>query len=212
MKRKYYFPYLDITNERMPFFRISNGNAGNKAIWIDGGIHAREWISSASVTYIVNDLVEKWDSQPAHIKKVNWYVLPLHNPDGYEFTRTNNRMWRKNRSKGNGKCMGVDLNRNYGYKWGGKGTSNDPCQDIYRGPSAFSEPESSAVKSFIEKSNEKFHAFLTFHSYGQWILYPWGYDKELTPDTKDLDRVAKEGAQVCSFADVFSNRLLWVKK
>lgn len=66
--------------------RISNGNAKNKAIWIDGGIHAREWISPASVTYIVNDLVENWDEQPQHIRNINWYVLPVHNPDGYEYT------------------------------------------------------------------------------------------------------------------------------
>lgn len=66
--------------------RISNGNAKNKAIWIDGGIHAREWISPASVTYIVNDLVENWDEQPQHIRNINWYILPVHNPDGYEYT------------------------------------------------------------------------------------------------------------------------------
>lgn len=67
------------------FNRISNGNAKNKAIWIDGGIHAREWISPASVTYIINDLVENWDEQPQHIQNINWYVLPVHNPDGYEY-------------------------------------------------------------------------------------------------------------------------------
>lgn len=65
--------------------RISNGNAKNKAIWIDGGIHAREWISPASVTYIINDLVENWDEQPQHIRNINWYILPVHNPDGYEY-------------------------------------------------------------------------------------------------------------------------------
>lgn len=52
---------------------MSNGNPRNKAIWVDGGIHAREWISPASVTYILNNLVEEWDDQPNYIKDINWY-------------------------------------------------------------------------------------------------------------------------------------------
>lgn len=52
---------------------ISNGNPKNRAIWIDGGIHAREWISPASVTYVLNNLVEEWDDQPSYIKNLNWY-------------------------------------------------------------------------------------------------------------------------------------------
>lgn len=156
---------------------VSNGNPNNKAIWIDGGIHAREWISPASVTYILNDLVENWDEHPKYIRNINWYILPVLNPDGYEHTHVADRLWRKNRSKAFGfGCAGVDLNRNYGYKWGGKGTSRNPCSEIYIGRSAFSEPEALAQKEFFEHTNEKFDAFLTFHSYGQYILHPWGYE------------------------------------
>lgn len=179
--------------------RISNGNPRNKAIWIDGGIHAREWISPASVTYFVNDLIEKWDDQPAHIRNVNWYVLPVHNPDGYEYSHRSDRLWRKNRG-GAGSCFGVDLNRNYGYKWGGKGTSRNPCQEIFAGRAGFSEPETAAVKRFFDSNQGKFSAFLTFHSYGQYILHPWGYDDVVPPDYKDLDRVGKEAAAVSSTA------------
>ncbi|XP_055299554.1 carboxypeptidase B-like [Sitodiplosis mosellana] len=185
-----------VENRPLKVLKISNGNSGNKAIWIDGGIHAREWVSPASVTYIGNDLVENWESQPDHIKNVNWYVLPVHNPDGYEYSRKSDRLWRKNRSGGNtGRCAGVDLNRNFGYKWGGLGTSIDPCSEIFRGAKAFSELESAAVESFFKNTNEKFDAYLTFHSYGQWILYPWGYDKELPDDHEDLARVGNEAAK-----------------
>lgn len=107
-------------------------------------------------------------------------------------------MWRKNRSRRGALCSGVDLNRNFGYKWGGKGTSNRPCAEIYAGPSAFSEPETLAQKKFFERSQEKFFAFLTFHSYGQYILYPWGYDVVVPPDHQDLDRVGNNGAKVWS--------------
>lgn len=123
------------------------------------------------------------------------YFQPVVNPDGYEYTHRADRLWRKNRS-GSGRCAGVDLNRNFGFHWGGKGTSNRPCSEIYGGPHAFSEPESAAQKRFFEQTTEKFHAFLTFHSYGQYILYPWGYDVVLPPDHQDLDRVGKNGANV----------------
>lgn len=177
-------------------FRISNGNPKNKAIWIDGGIHAREWISPASVTYILNELVEEWDDQPAYVQNINWYVLPVLNPDGYEYTHRVDRLWRKNRGAGSFRCSGVDLNRNYAYHWGEKGTSQRPCSEIYAGPKAFSEPETSAQKRFFDNTKENFKAFLTFHSYGQYILYPWGYDTFVPPDHEDLDRVGKLGANV----------------
>ena len=71
-------------------------------------------------------------------------------PTGYEYSHTNQRMWRKNRAKTTrANCIGVDLNRNYDYKWGGKGTSKSDCSEIYRGTKGFSEPESRAVSDFI---------------------------------------------------------------
>lgn len=104
-------------------------------------------------------------------------------------------MWRKNRS-GSGRCPGVDLNRNYGFKWGGKGTSRRPCSEIYCGSHAFSEAESEAQRRFFGETTEKFYAFLTFHSYGQYILYPWGYDTVVPPDHQQLDQLGKQGAAV----------------
>lgn len=119
------------------------------------------------------------------------------NPDGYEYTHTTDRLWRKNLRSHGRQCPGVDLNRNFGYAWGGKGTSASPCAQIYRGGNAFSEPESMAIASFITKQPRGyFKAYLSFHSYGQYILYPWGHDSILTSDASDLDRVAREAATV----------------
>ncbi|XP_058445495.1 carboxypeptidase B-like [Malaya genurostris] len=180
----------------MKVIRISNGNPSNAAVWIDGGIHAREWISPATVTYIVNHLIEEWDDQPAYIRNIDWYVLPVHNPDGYEYTHKVDRLWRKSRRASHfGPCAGVDLNRNYGYKWGGQGSSKQPCSEIYAGSGAFSEPETKAVYNFMQNSAAKWKGFLTFHSYGQYILYPWGYDRSVPPDHLDLKRVGDEAAQ-----------------
>ncbi|KAM3965739.1 molting fluid carboxypeptidase A [Aphomia sociella] len=178
--------------------RISNGDPSNKAIFIDGGIHAREWISPATVTYIINQFAENFDEESEDIKKLDWYFLPVLNPDGYEYTHIGDRLWRKNRRPGVGGrgCLGVDLNRNFGYRWGGKGTSNNRCSEIYRGPSAFSEPESSAVYTFFQKSAANFVAYISYHSYGQYILYPWGYDNAVPPDHTDLQAAGDKMAAV----------------
>ena len=103
-------------------------------------------------------------------------------------------MWRKTRSYNRGSgCRGTDPNRNWGYKWGLKGASTNPCDgnesffrnfgltknfsETYRGPQAFSEPETRAVRDFILSRKYELQMYLTLHSYGQMFLYPWGYDR-----------------------------------
>lgn len=162
--------------------RISNGKANAPALWIDGGIHAREWISPAAVTYVINHLVENSEDLEA-----DYYILPVANPDGYiflpvlerlaysrqpnivlssrfssyEYTFTRDRLWRKNRKRSVGSpCTGVDLNRNFGYRWGGLGTSKDPCREIYAGSGPFSEPETNAIRYFFEASAANFKVSL----------------------------------------------------
>lgn len=85
--------------------------------------------------------------------------MPVINPDGYEYTFTVDRLWRKNKRKAGyaaAGCFGVDLNRNFGYKWGGKGTSKDICRDTYAGSKPFSEPETDAIRNFFEISSANF--------------------------------------------------------
>ncbi|KAH8416591.1 hypothetical protein KR222_010606 [Zaprionus bogoriensis] len=181
----------------LKILKISNGNARNPGIWIDGGMHAREWISPATVTFIANQLAEGWDDLPEHMRSINWYIHPVANPDGYEYSHTTDRLWRKNMRAHGRQCPGVDLNRNFGYKWGGKGTSASPCSQTYRGSKAFSEPETFYISKFISGfPRETFQAYLSFHSYGQYILYPWGYDYHLTKDRADLDRVARQAGTI----------------
>lgn len=93
-----------------------------------------------------------------------------------------------------GGCDGIDLNRNFGYKWGGKGASPQPCQEIFRGASAFSEPETNAIQSFVLSKKGSLKSYLSFHSYGQYVLYPWGYDRFVPPDHQDLQRVGTKMA------------------
>lgn len=184
--------------QQLKIVHVRSGTGSKPAIFIDGGIHAREWISPATVTYILRELVENSNSYSSLLSKFDFFILPLMNPDGYEFSRSrNNRLWRKNRSlNSKGGCGGVDLNRNFSYKWGGIGSSNNQCQEHYRGPRPFSEPESRAVRDFIMSRRRQIKMYLTFHSWGQMILYPWGYDRRVVAkDKRDLDRVGRVGAR-----------------
>ncbi|KAK9885358.1 hypothetical protein WA026_010854 [Henosepilachna vigintioctopunctata] len=174
--------------------KISNGKKANKAVWIDGGIHAREWISPATVTYIINQIVLGYDNDPL-LESADWYFAPILNPDGYEYSHSVDRLWRKNR-RGSSFCAGVDLNRNFGHGWGGQGASSNPCVETYRGSGPFSEPETAAIRNFISSQTAvPWKAYLSFHSYGQYILYPWGYDRTLPSDYTDLDRVGRKAVE-----------------
>lgn len=160
------------------------------SMWIDAGIHAREWIAPATAMYIVHELVHGYESSPS-IQKIldnmDFYILPVMNPDGYEYSRLKNRMWRKNRRPATCKrhhfhtvcCAGVDLNRNFDWFWSSSGSSTDPCHETYHGPSAFSEPETLAVRDYLEANKPE--AFITLHSYSQMWLIPYGHRKRSYP-------------------------------
>ncbi|KAL4711484.1 hypothetical protein ACJJTC_000500 [Scirpophaga incertulas] len=164
--------------------KISNSNASNSAVWLDAAIHPREWITTAVVTYIADVIVKNFKTLSHSITNKDWYIVPVLNPDGYEYTHTRDRMWRKNRAFYNGE-FGVDLNRNFSYGWGYQGdigSSEHPSNIFYRGPEPFSEPESVAVRDTILGSSTPFKAFLSFHSYFELIIFPWGFKKEPCPD------------------------------
>jgi len=156
-----------------------------------GAHHAREWISVDVPLLIAKYLIEKYgvDSTITHLidQAVIW-VIPMVNPDGHQYSVLMDRLWRKNRRNNGDGSFGVDLNRNYGYQWGGPGSSGDTFSEIYRGPSPFSEPETQAVRTFLEHQSPQ--ALISYHSYSQLVLYPWGYTSQPAPDKALLDSLA----------------------
>lgn len=180
----------------MKLFRLGSGPDTNPGIFVDGGLHAREWISPAVVTYIINELVRDRVIYSDLLSKVNFYVMPVINPDGYEYSFTDERLWRKTRSDTDSArgCKGVDGNRNWAFHWMEVGASDDPCSNLYAGPEAFSEVEMRVVRDQILRFKDNLKAYLTFHSYSQLLLYPWGYTSDLPEDWRDLDSLAQDAA------------------
>lgn len=161
----------------MNLITISNGDgvANKKVILVDAGIHAREWIAPAGALYIIHQLVENYAANANLLKNYDWVILPLVNPDGYEYTHTNSRMWRKTRKPVTSSCYGTDANRNFDFHWGEVGASSLSCADTFKGQTAFSEPETQIVRDLMLSLSGRAKMYLTLHSYGNYLLYPWGY-------------------------------------
>jgi len=177
----------------MNVLAVTKAGPGAPNVWLEAGIHAREWIAPAVATFIMRELVENNDAHPEYLDKINWYLLPSANPDGYMFSRERDRMWRKTRSDTNSLfgCKGVDPNRNWGFHWGESGVSNDKCSDIYPGPEAFSEVEMQNIKAFTESLSPTPILGHCFHSYSQLWLWPYGYDYNAYPENyKEIEQLA----------------------
>ncbi len=160
--------------------------------------HAREPGSITSTIYYIWYLLENYATDQ-HIRSIidnsELYFIPCLNPDGYLYNISTNPggggMWRKNRKHNSDGTYGIDLNRNYGYQFAydNIGSSPTTSSDVYRGPSAFSEPETQAIKWFTQ--HHHFKTTLNYHTYGNDVIYPWGYiGSLLTPDSLQFQGIA----------------------
>ncbi|HEX6792048.1 MAG TPA: M14 family zinc carboxypeptidase [Candidatus Krumholzibacteria bacterium] len=157
-----------------------------------GNHHARELMSVEIPLRFAEYLLANYGTNSTVTNYVNTreiYLIPVVNPDGLAYVQANHAgsattWWRKNRRNNGNGTFGVDLNRNYSYQWGydNIGSSSNTASDVYRGPSAFSEPETQAIRNFCAARH--FTCFLSYHSYGELLLYPWGYIAGFTPDQK----------------------------
>jgi carboxypeptidase T len=134
---------------------------------------------------VIRLFTEGYGRDPALTNLVNTreiWVLPNINPDGGEYDVATGvyQYWRKNRRPNPGGSIGVDLNRNYGYRWGGDGSSGTPSDETYRGSAAFSEPETQVVRDFV-LAHPDITAAISFHTYAELILYPYGYTYDDLP-------------------------------
>nr|XP_046251452.1 carboxypeptidase A4 [Scatophagus argus] len=185
-------------NRPMYVLKFSTGGYNRPAIWIDTGIHSREWVSQATGVWTANKIATDYGTDASLTSLLNTmdiYMLILANPDGYVYTHTNDRMWRKTRSHNPGSaCRGVDPNRNWDAGFGGPGASKYPCSDAFHGPSPHSEIEVKNVVNLI-RSHGNFKSFISVHAYSQLLMYPYGYSCGKVPDQPELDSVGRAAVQ-----------------
>ncbi len=142
--------------------------------------HAREWVACTHPLYVATHLVENYavNAEVTElVDNVEFFLIPVFNVDGYVYSWTTDRFWRKNRRGSHG----VDLNRNWSEGWGGAGSSNLSTSPTYRGTAPFSEPETQELRDFII-AHPNIRAQLDVHSYGQFILWPYGSTSTWSPD------------------------------
>ncbi|HEY6626133.1 MAG TPA: M14 family zinc carboxypeptidase, partial [Ignavibacteriaceae bacterium] len=162
--------------------------------------HAREPESMMQMIYFMYYLLENYYSDPSVQYLVNnreLFFIPVVNPDGYEYNRTTypsgGGMWRKNR-RNNGSSFGVDLNRNYGpyAYWNAPngGSSTTPSSDTYRGTAPFSEPETNNIKNLL--ASRKIKNALNYHTYGNYLIFPYGALPNETPDSLTFREYASD--------------------
>ncbi len=186
-------------------------------ILVSGCHHAREWIAVEVPLYIANHLLSQYSTDDAIkflVDKAEIWVVPIVNPDGLYYSQDvvgdTHRMWRKNRRKhiiDSTEYIGIDLNRNYDFKWrlpgdypypdtaDDIGASDHPANILYRGPTTASESEVQAIQNFLVHPDYNFEMIIDYHSYGQWLLYSWGYTSASTPDSSTFAALGAEMAQ-----------------
>lgn len=159
-----------------------------------GQHHAREHLSQEIPLMLAQYLLKnKADPSISTLLQTrDIWIIPTVNPDGseYDISGSNYRMWRKNRRNNGDGTFGVDLNRNYGYLWGTGGSSKNTSSDVYMGETPFSEPETQVIKNFVE-SQPNTKILLSFHTFSELILYPWGHTFDPILDQKDRDTYIK---------------------
>lgn len=178
-----------------------------------GEHHAREHLSVEVPLRLARRLIEERNRpEIAHLlKDRDVYFIPMVNPDGAEFDVSGDRyhMHRKNMRRNADGSTGVDLNRNYAFRFGGDGASSDPRDDTYHGPEAFSEPETRAVRDFV-RGRPNLTTLLSYHTFSELVLYPWGGADEPIEDAVALAafrNIARELAGMTGYRAMQSSEL-----
>ena len=175
--------------------RISDDATDNPAepgVLFVASHHAREHLTVEVALDVIHLFAESTDPEVAAlVADRQIYVVPNLNPDGSEFDIATGsyQSWRKNRQpNGDGKPIGTDMNRNYSYRWGCcGGSSGSFSSETYRGPAPFSAPETAAMRDFVN-AHANIRTAISYHSYGDLILYPYGYTNTDVPaDMTPLD-------------------------
>lgn len=191
-------PEPSIEGRTIRAVKVAQGTGARTGILFLGGTHARELVNPETVVSFALRLCDAYTNNAGLtfgprsytaptiqmvVNALDIFLVPMVNPDGRHLCLTSDPWWRKNRSNHPGlPCRGVDLNRNYDFLWSsGIGTSSDSCSQVFKGPSAFSEPETRNIRWMVDNF-PGLACLVDIHSYMELILYPWGDDENQTVD------------------------------
>jgi len=164
------------------------------ALFFTGTIHAREWVGHELAIDFAEYILDNYESDPSiqsYLENATIYMVPCANPDGYEYSRNHFSFWRKNRRINADGSYGVDLNRNFpiGYVKSTATTSN-----VYGGPEPFSEPETRALRDFVQ-AHSNITIALDYHSQGNVFFPAHDFRHEDTIDTTDMNTLCANMAE-----------------
>ncbi|CAD7003933.1 unnamed protein product [Ceratitis capitata] len=180
------------TTTPLPQPSVCTEPRGRNTVFIEGGTHAREWITVAVALNCIYQLTEKHMRNYELLRKLRFIIVPLANPDGYEYTFVKSRRWRKNRRPiKHSRHIGTDCNRNYDFHW--EDGPSKSGRNTFKGVKPFSEPETRAMRNILLKQKDSLLFFLSLHSYAESIMYPWGYSKDLPESWQKLEKLALAG-------------------
>ena len=181
-------------------------------VLFDGGIHGREHLSTEMAVALLRALVGGYGTDERSTRIVDAREVTIIfslNPDGAEHDHTADgyRSWRKNRQPTPGSTeIGTDINRNFGYHWGTNPLNAAPAANTYRGPAAWSTPEASAFRRYVDGrvigGEQQIRVHVTFHQYGRIVLYPYGYTTEPVP----ADMLAEDHDTLLAMATEMARR------
>ncbi|KAE9547302.1 hypothetical protein FO519_009486 [Halicephalobus sp. NKZ332] len=176
----------------LKYVKIGKPGPSKKAAFINGCVHAREWLSCATMVYIIDQLTTNATQYSDLLTNLDIYVLPVLNPDGYVYSWNSDRMWRKTRTGPRQGCYGVDANRNWNFKWGVAGSSRNPCDETYDGPNPNSEVEIQAITGFLGANNATIVSYFDIHTYSEDFMYPYGYAEVYPTDLSKIKKIAAD--------------------
>ncbi|EON69315.1 hypothetical protein W97_08575 [Coniosporium apollinis CBS 100218] len=159
----------------------AGGKGTKKAVVFHSTVHAREWITTMVSQYTAYFMLSSYAtdaSVKAFVDKYDYYIFPVVNPDGFVYSQTTDRLWRKNRATNAGSsCIGTDVNRNWPYQWVGSGSSTNPCSESFRGPSQGSSPEVKGLYGYLNRLRDTtgIKMYIDWHAYSQLFMTPYGY-------------------------------------
>ncbi|KAH8256594.1 hypothetical protein KR026_003630, partial [Drosophila bipectinata] len=212
-----------LTEQKRPKRKRKSGRAN--AVFVEAGAQGLAWIGPATSTWMIAEILRLMKSNKTNedmdfVRNTTWYIMPVLNPDGYAFSHEYDRFWKKSRSqhqappptgildsamtwlqqkqRGPEKvCYGVDLDRNWLYHWGKRGSSKAPCNEFYAGPAPFSEPETKAVSDFLMDYRTQIKLYISLQAYGQVVSYPVKanstFNAERLDDFLDVAMVGTDG-------------------